>query len=126
MSDKAGFLTRRTAPTSTPTCRRRTMNSRAWARRRRVVNTCGRLEEAGPRGRRSDRHEALVGEDARPLRPYGDARHPSRRRSERAHIFEALARFKASGDVTGDLDLDRIIDMSAVKAAGEVLGPARP
>ena len=41
-------------------------------------------------------------------------------------IREALAAFKASGDVTGEVDLDRIIDVSAVRFAREVLGPARP
>jgi NitT/TauT family transport system substrate-binding protein len=43
-----------------------------------------------------------------------------------ASIREALAAFKAAGDVTADIDLDRIIDLSAVKAAVEVLGPSRP
>jgi NitT/TauT family transport system substrate-binding protein len=52
------------------------------------------------------------------IHPDGEVNVPS--------IREALAAFKAAGDVSGDIDLDRIIDLSAVKAAREVLGPARP
>jgi NitT/TauT family transport system substrate-binding protein len=52
------------------------------------------------------------------IHPDGEVNVPS--------IREALAMFKASGDVTGDIDLGRIIDMSAVKAAREALGAARP
>jgi NitT/TauT family transport system substrate-binding protein len=51
------------------------------------------------------------------IHPDGEVNVPS--------IREALAAFKASGDVAADIDLDRIIDMSAVKAAREVLGAAR-
>src|SRR5687767_3248231 len=52
------------------------------------------------------------------IHPDGEVNVPS--------IREALAAFKAAGDVTADIDLDRIIDMSAVKAAVEVLGPSKP
>lgn len=51
------------------------------------------------------------------IHPDGEVNVPS--------IREALAAFKAAGDVTADIDLDRIIDMSAVKAAREVLGPSQ-
>ncbi|MGH7313612.1 MAG: ABC transporter substrate-binding protein [Candidatus Rokuibacteriota bacterium] len=37
-------------------------------------------------------------------------------------IREALGDFKAAGDVTGDIDLDRVVDLSLVRYAQDVLG----
>jgi NitT/TauT family transport system substrate-binding protein len=51
------------------------------------------------------------------IHPDGEVNVPS--------IREALAAFRAAGDVATDVDLDRVVDMSAIKAAREILGPAR-